>query len=107
MTKQPPNPVSYAFCSDTLFNESIIDYVRNVDLLYHEATFKHDMIKRANETFHSTALQAGDIAKKANVRKLLIGHFSVRYKNIEPLLNEARSVFENTVAAEDGMVIEI
>jgi ribonuclease Z len=107
LTFPPESARSYAFCSDTIYNESIIEYIREVDLLYHEATFKHDMLKRAMETFHTTALQAATLAKKANVKKLIIGHFSVRYKNIEPLLTEAKSVFENTVAAEDGMRVDV
>jgi len=98
---------SYAFCSDTAYSESIIPLIKDVDLLYHEATFKQDLIKRAKETFHSTAIQSATIAKKANVKKLIIGHFSVRYKNIDSLLNEAKSVFENTIAAEDGLSVTI
>lgn len=98
---------SYAFCSDTLYDESIIDIIKNVDLLYHEATFLHDLELRALQTNHSTAKQAGQIAKKANVGKLLIGHFSSRYKDLLPLLEEVNSEFENSELAQEGMSFEI
>ena len=98
---------SYAFCSDTLYHEPIIEIIKNVDLLYHEATFLDELIIRANQTNHSTSKQAGEIAKRANVGKLIIGHFSSRYKELEPLLNEAKAVFPNTVLAEEGQNFEI
>jgi ribonuclease Z len=98
---------SYAFCSDTLYYKPTIDIIKNVDLLYHEATFLHDLLPRATQTCHSTAKQAGKMAKKANVGKLIIGHFSSRYKDLEPLLSEAQSVFPNTVLAEDGLGIDV
>ncbi len=93
---------SYAFCSDTRFNESIIPIIKGVDLLYHEATFLHELEHLAKKTAHSTALQAATIAMKAEVKQLIIGHFSARYKNKDVLLNEAKTVFENTVVAEEG-----
>ena len=102
LTYAPYKPRTYAYCSDTLYTESIISKIKNVDLLYHEATYMHDLVKKAEKTFHSTTIQAATIAKKANVKKLLIGHFSARYKNTEPLLEEAKKVFNNTVAVEDG-----
>ncbi|MBL0340517.1 MAG: ribonuclease Z [Bacteroidetes bacterium] len=95
-------PRSYAFCSDTLFNEQLADEVKNVDLLYHEATFMHDLVDRAKATFHSTCIEAATIAKNATVGKLIIGHFSARYKNLSPLLSEAKTVFENTELALEG-----
>lgn len=98
---------SYAFCSDTLYNEPIIEIIKNVDLLYHEATFLDELITRATQTNHSTAKQAGEIAKRANVGKLIIGHFSSRYKELDELLAEARAVFPNTFLAEEGQTIEI
>ena len=81
-------PRSYAFCSDTCYDESIIEYIKGVNLLYHEATFMNDMIARAKETYHTTALQAGTIAQKAEVFQLMIGHYSARYKDLQPLLTE-------------------
>lgn len=97
---------SYAFCSDTLFYEPIIEIIKNVDLLYHEATFLDELIDRATLTNHSTSKQAGEIAKRAKVGKLIIGHFSSRYKELDLLLEEAKTVFPNTVLAEEGMNIE-
>jgi ribonuclease Z len=107
LTYSPYKQRSYAFCTDTAYDESIISYIRNVDILYHEATFKEEHKDQAENTYHSTAKQAGTIAKKANVKKLIIGHFSARYKSIEDLLNEAKTIFPNTEAAEDGMVEEL
>lgn len=100
-------PRSYAFCSDTVYDESIINEIRGVDLLYHEATFLHDMVERAQTTFHTTSLQAATIAKKAEVKKLIIGHFSARYKELHPLLDEARTVFPNTELAIEGNRFEV
>ncbi len=98
-----PNPSrSFAYCSDTLYNENFIEQIEGVNFLYHEATFLHELIDRAVETFHTTALQAGIIAKKANVKQLMIGHFSARYRDLEPLLNEAKSEFDNVVLAIEG-----
>ncbi|MBI4649097.1 MAG: ribonuclease Z [Bacteroidia bacterium] len=107
LTIEPPEQRSYAYCSDTKFNEEIITLIKNADLLYHEATFAGDKADEAEITYHSTAIQAATIASMANVKKRLIGHFSARYKDVTPLVDEARAVFENTFAAEDGMIINI
>jgi ribonuclease Z len=107
ITVKPPVPRTYAYCSDTAYNERIIEQIRGVDLLYHEATFAQDKIDRAKETFHSTALQAATIAYKAEVKKLIIGHYSARYLDISPLVNEAKSVFPETIAGEEGLVYEV
>jgi len=90
---------SYAFCSDTIASGNYHEAIHGVNLLYHEATFLHDMLQRAKDTYHTTALQAGEIAKKVNAKKLLIGHFSARYKNLEPLYTENRSVFPKSEMA--------
>ncbi|MCX6296065.1 MAG: ribonuclease Z [Bacteroidetes bacterium] len=95
-------PRSYAYCSDTCYDERILEYIQGVNLLYHEATFLQEMEARAKETFHTTAYQAGMIAQKASVKQLMIGHYSARYKDLDPLLAEARSVFENTILANEG-----
>lgn len=102
MTESPLPPTSYAYCSDTLYEPSLADDVRGVDILYHEATFAHDMVERAGVTYHTTALQAATLAKAAEVKQLLIGHFSARYKDLSPLLEEARSVFPQTELALEG-----
>ncbi len=106
-TTPGPPARSYAFCSDTRFDERIIPMVQGVDLLYHEATFLEDNALRATEVYHSTARQAATIAAKAGVGRLLIGHFSSRYKETEPFLTEARTVFANTDLAEEGVYVEI
>jgi len=95
-------PRSYAFCSDTMYMEQLADEVRGVDLLYHESTFMHDLLDRAKATFHATSIEAATIALKASVGKLVIGHFSARYKNLLPMLAEARSIFPHTELAIEG-----
>jgi len=100
-------PKRFAYCSDTAYSEKIIPIIEGVDCLYHEATFMDDELLRSKQTEHSTARQAGEIARKAHVKKLIIGHYSARYNNQEALLNEAREVFENTVLGEDLTVYEI
>ena len=107
LTHPPVKPRSYAYCSDTVYLDSLPQIVKDVDLLYHEATYGNVDKPRSKKTFHSTAEDAAHIALAANVGKLLIGHFSARYKDITPLLDEARSIFVNTDAVEDGMVFEI
>lgn len=107
LTNEPPKPRSYAFVSDTAKNPSIIPVIKNIDLLYHEATYADDGKKRAKETGHSTARQAAEIAKKAEVKKLILGHFSNRYKKLDILQNEARQEFKNTELATDGKVFDI
>ncbi|MBL7138472.1 MAG: ribonuclease Z [Bacteroidales bacterium] len=98
---------SYAYCSDTAYDERIIPFVSGVDLLYHEATFMQDMAGAAAEKLHSTSVEAATIAKKSRVKKLLIGHFSARYEDLLPLLAEAREVFPETFLAEDGDKINV
>lgn len=96
LTKEPSKSVSYAFCSDTRYFESIVHVIENVDVLYHEATFLHDLKEMADYTGHTTALEAARIARKANVGKLILGHFSNRYGDLSVFTNEAREVFPNT-----------
>jgi ribonuclease Z len=93
---------SYAFCSDTIFDERIVEYIKQVDVLYHEATFLKDKLERAKQTFHTTAEQAATIAKQAEVGKLLLGHLSARYDNGLKHFEEASAVFENVSVVEDG-----
>ncbi|HAQ18215.1 MAG TPA: ribonuclease Z [Prolixibacteraceae bacterium] len=98
---------SFAFCSDTRYDESYIEPVRNVDLLYHEATFAFDNSELARNTYHSTGKDAATIALKAQVGKLIIGHFSARYKHHIIILKEAQEVFPNTWAITEGDVIQV
>lgn len=102
LTIDSDEPKAYAYCSDTLYNEQYFNQIDRVTLLYHEATFLNDMLSRAQDTHHTTALQAGEIALKTHARKLLIGHFSARYKTLNELLDEARSVFPATELAIEG-----
>ena len=106
-TEPGPAPRAYAFCSDTRYIEELIPQLQGVDLLYHEATFLNDNAQRAVEVYHSTAEQAATIATKAEVGRLLIGHFSSRYKQFELFLEEARSVFPETYLATEGQTIDI
>lgn len=100
-------PKSYVYCSDTLYTESFIDEIKNVDLLYHEATFLHDKLDRAKTTMHTTARQAAELAKKASVKKLILGHLSARYENGEAHSEEAKSYFDNVETVNDGDLFEI
>lgn len=99
----PPAPLrKYAFCSDTVYDEEIIPYIRETTLLYHEATFMNIDEIRAKETCHSTGAQAAAIAKSADVKKLLLGHYSSRYGDLDPLLQEAQHIFGPTILSEEG-----
>ncbi|MBP9689944.1 MAG: ribonuclease Z [Bacteroidia bacterium] len=102
LTLETGEPFSYAYCSDTMYDERVINAIKGVNLLYHEATFMHDRLKRAEETKHSTALQAGMVAQKAGVGKLIIGHFSSRYDVLDELLAETKSEFANSYIANEG-----
>ena len=86
--------------------EVLIEKVKGVDLLYHEATFKKEFSERAKETGHSTTFDAATIAKRAEVKNLLIGHFSQRYRNLDELLIETKEIFQNTYLAESGLVLD-
>jgi ribonuclease Z len=107
LTYEPRKSRSYAYCSDTAYNESMIDQIRGVDLLYHEATFTADEENRAIETLHSTAGHAAKIAQHAQVSKLVLGHFSARYKDLDPVLAEARQAFDNVELATEGTTFSI
>ncbi len=109
LTLPPPKARSYAFCTDTLYNEELLPYLQGVNLLYHESTFDKTRTERALETFHSTAEQAAEIARKAQVHKLIIGHFSSRYHeyDLENLLKEAQAVFPSTQLALEGYTFPI
>ncbi len=107
LSKKPYKSRGFAYCSDTKFKEEIIPYISEIDVLYHEATFAKDLKDIAEITGHSTSEDAAKIAKKANVKKLIVGHFSSRYKNTNIILQEAKAIFKNTQAANDGDKITI
>ena len=100
-------PRSYAYCSDTICHKGIIPQIKGVNLLFHEGTFAQAELARAKETFHTTAMQAAEIAKEAEVKQLVIGHFSARYEDESILLKEAQSVYPNTLLAKENMKIII
>ena len=106
-TEPSPPPRSFAYCSDTRYVEALIPQIQGVSLLYHEATFLQDNVERAAEVYHSTAQQAATIAAKAGAERLLIGHFSSRYKQFAPFLDEARAVFPETYLAVEGETMSI
>jgi ribonuclease Z len=102
LTLEPKKSRSYAYCSDTVFDEGLIAQLTAIDLLYHEATFMNNEASKASETKHSTARQAATIARRAGAGRLLLGHFSARYKDLGPVLEEAQAVFSNTSLAIEG-----
>ena len=107
LTFDPIQPKSYAFCSDTIYDEAIIPIIENCDVLYHETTFLESEADKAEKTMHSTAKEAATIAKKANVKQLLLGHYSTRYANINLFQQEAATIFNNVHLTDDGFVFEI
>ncbi len=107
VTIAPPSMVSYAYCSDTAYSPDIIPFIKNVTTLYHEATFTEEFLERAIKTNHSTARQAAMIAKEANVKHLLIAHFSARYKTTTQHHKEASEIFHDVTCLNDNDIIEI
>ena len=102
LTEDPHPSFSYAFCSDTKYKPALVDQLRGVDMMYHEATFANDMKNRAGMTYHTTAEQAAHFAKECNVKRLLLGHFSARYKELDPILKEASAIFDHVELAIEG-----
>jgi ribonuclease Z len=107
VTIDPELPRSFAYCSDTIYDEELVNYVKGVDLLYHESTFLNDKAERAAQTFHSTAEQAAKIAKAAKAKQLLLGHYSARYGDLEPFIQEASPFFKNVLLANEGKKFKI
>jgi ribonuclease Z len=107
LTTAPDPPKSFAYCSDTAYREATAAYVQGVDLLYHESTFLEEDIRRAKDTYHSTAGQAAKVASLAGVGRLVLGHYSARYRNIERFLAEANQIFPRTVLGEEGLTLPV
>lgn len=104
----PPPPIrSFVYCSDTVFFPEITKWIQSPTLIYHEATFSKQHSERAKKTFHSTTLDAAEIALRTSAKSLLIGHFSARYKDYTLLLNEAKMIFPNTIAATEGITLSV
>jgi ribonuclease Z len=106
LTFDPEPAKSYAFCSDTMYDETIIPIIEHCDILYHETTFLESEAEKATSTMHATAKQAASIAFKANVKQLILGHYSTRYANIELFKEEALTIFPNVLLADDGRIFE-
>ncbi len=107
LTIPADKPRSYAYCSDTRYMEQLYKNVANVDVLYHESTYTNEYKDRAKSYYHSTAEEAATVAKKANVGKLLLGHYSARYLNEDIILNEAKAIFPNSFLTNEGMVFDV
>jgi ribonuclease Z len=107
LTTEGPKSKVYAFCADTKYHEAMIEHIKDADLIYHETTYLDNLRERAEDRFHSTTRQAAMIAKKANVKKLLIGHFSSKYDTLEEFETEARDVFPNTELALEGVAYQV
>ncbi|AIG30461.1 ribonuclease Z [Flavobacterium psychrophilum] len=107
LTFDPETPKSYAFCSDTIYNESIIPVIKNVDVLYHETTFLESEAELAKKTMHSTAKEAARIALQANCKQLILGHYSTRYESIKLFKEEAQTIFLNTLLGDDGKFFKL
>ena len=103
ITLEGPRAMTYAFCADTRYDESIIPFIKNADLIYHEATYLDDQLEKAVHRFHSTSSQAATIAEKSGAKKLLLGHFSSKYDNLQFFETEARTIFPNTEVSKEGV----
>ena len=107
LTTPADHAICYAYCSDTKFSKRVIKHVEGVDWLYHEATYDDSLRIKAHKRYHSTALEAATVAHEAGVKRLILGHFSKRYLDETPLLNEARTIFPNTILANEGLTIDL
>ena len=107
LTTDADKVMSYAYCSDTAFNPKVAEMVTGVDTIYHEATYTNEFAHLASGRGHSTAQEAARIAQMAGASRLILGHFSKRYRDESPLINEATEIFPNTILANDGMRIDL
>lgn len=107
VTEEGPSPRRYAYCADTIFTESFLPHIQGADTIYHECTYLEQDIEKATARFHSTATQAATIAKKAEAKQLLLGHFSSKYRDLEPFREEAAAIFPNVQVTLEGIAYEI
>jgi len=107
VTEDGPSSKKYAYCADTIFTDSFIDVIKGADTIYHECTYLDKDKEKATVRFHSTAAQAAEIAKQAGAKQLLLGHFSSKYKELEPFQEEASIIFPNVLVTMEGTAYEI
>ncbi len=107
LTYKPYTPRSFAYCTDTMYFKRLAKWIENVDLIYHDSTYTTEFESLAKTNFHSTSAQAAQCAKDANAKRLILGHFSSRYKTLDVMLGEAKAIFENTEIAKEGMKFEV
>ncbi len=107
VTEDGPSVKKYAYCADTLFTDSFLDVIKGADTIYHECTYLDADKDKAAKRFHSTASQAAELAKMANANQLLLGHFSSKYKDLEPFREEAVAIFQNTLVSVEGTAYEV
>lgn len=107
VTTEGPPPKSYAYCADTLFTDSFVKYIKGADTVYHECTYMEKDADKAAARYHSTAKQAAQVAKMAEANKLLLGHYSSKYRDIEPFAEEAKEIFPNVYASMEGMTYDV
>lgn len=107
VTTEGPSPKKYAYCTDTLFTDSFLPYIEGADTIYHESTYLEADVEKAAARFHSTSVQAAQIAVKVKAKQLLLGHYSSKYKDPEQFQQEATSVFPNAIATIEGTTYEI
>jgi ribonuclease Z len=107
VTQDGPSPKKYAYCADTIFTDSFLHFIKEADTVYHECTYLHDDVEKATARFHTTARQAAELAKMANTKQLLLGHFSSKYKDLQPFYEEASPIFPNVHVTVEGVTYEI
>ncbi len=107
VTTDGPRPKKYAYCADTLYTDSFLKYIEGADTIYHESTYLHDNAEKAAARYHSTSVQAAEIAKKAGAKQLLLGHYSSKYRDVTPFRAEAREVFPNTHTSIEGNTYDV
>jgi len=107
VTGEGPKPKKYAYCSDTLYTEDYLHHIQDADMIYHESTYLEADADKAAARFHSTAIQAATLAAKANVKQLLLGHFSSKYKELDPFYDEASAIFPSVTVSVEGVAYDL
>lgn len=107
VTTEGPRPKKYAYCADTLYTDSFLEYIKGADTIYHESTYLHEDAEKAAARYHSTSVQAAELAKKAGAKQLLLGHYSSKYRDVTPFRAEAREIFPNTHTSIEGNTYDV